>query len=94
MEAIARPAATATAEPLLDRPVEALRFHGFRAGLTKSSSDVASLKANSFRVAVPSVTAPLSRMRVTTYASLSGIQFSYTRDAATVRMPAVAMRSL
>src|SRR5687767_3964319 len=93
MDAMASPAATAAPEPLLDRPGDTLVFQGFLAGLTKSSSEVP-LNANSFKVALPKVTAPALRSRATACASLSGTQSAYTRDAAVVRIPAVAIRSL
>ena len=83
----------AAAEPLLESPVESAVFQGLRAGVTKSWSDVG-LNANSFRVALPSVTAPLRLMRVTGEASLAGTHSAYTREAAVVLMPAVAIRSL
>src|SRR5262245_46503234 len=73
MEAMASPAATAAPEPLLDNPGEAVMFQGFLAGLTKSCSEVG-LNANSFRVALPRVTAPARRIRATAWASLSGTQ--------------------
>src|SRR5215831_1126283 len=93
IEAIARPAATPAAEPLLDSPGGAARFQGLRAGLTKSCSEVP-LNANSLSVALPSVTAPLRIIRPTTWASFVGTHSPYTREAAVVRTPAVAIRSL
>jgi len=66
--AVARPAATATPEPLLE-PIAAYRgFHGLRGGGQRSSGP-GMLQPNSFRLVFPMMTAPALRSLVTTAAS-------------------------
>ena len=93
IEAQAMPAATETADPLLDPPGDRPGSRGWRVGPKAESSPVVP-NANSCRLHLPMTMAPAARSRPTAAASAAGGGPPGTREAAVVGTPATSMRSL
>src|SRR5437762_3910926 len=89
----ASPAATATAEPPDEPPGTRARSHGLRA-LPYAEFSLDEPIANSSQFVLPTITAPAALSRAVTVASYGGTKSASMRDAAVVRMPAVAITSL
>src|SRR5205085_5851819 len=85
----AKPAATATAEPPDEPPGTRVRSHGLRA-LPYAEFSFEEPIANSSQFVLPTITAPAALRRAATVASYDGTKSVRMRDAAVVRIPAVA----
>jgi hypothetical protein len=79
IDAIDMPVATALAEPPLDPPVTRVSSTGLRAAPKPESSFVVP-NANSCRLVLPTKTAPASRSRRVTVASVAATTSCRTRD--------------
>jgi hypothetical protein len=91
--ASAIPDATATAEPLDEPPGECACDQALRTSPKRMFWPEVPA-ANSFRLVLPSITAPAAASRSTTTASEAGMRFSKWASLRCVRTPAVSMLSL
>src|SRR5215510_1518079 len=85
--------ATAVPDPPLDPPAIRSLSHGFRV-VPKWGLTVVTPNANSWRLVLPTITAPASRSLVTTAASSEGTLLAKIFAPAVVRVAAVSYRSL
>src|SRR5205814_7280390 len=85
---VARPAATATADPPLDPPGLRSGAQGLRVGPNAEFSFDEPM-ANSSQFVLPTTTAPAASSRATAVASYGGTYCSRMRDEAVVRSPRV-----
>src|SRR3990172_9488613 len=91
--AIASSAATAAAEPPDEPPGTRSSDHGLWVG-KKAECSVEESMANSSMFVLPTITAPASRSRSTTWASYGGTKRSSIREPQVVRTPRVQITSL